>query len=238
MADISNNIFDELKKELVSLKIKPVEKVNEADICARFSVTRPPVRLTFQRLADLGLLEVIPYKGTSATLLNLEKIHQIIFLRTSVESWIIKDFIKNKPTEFEMEELYHNIRMQKIHINTDPVDEKEFYRLDSQLHQYWFDKMNCSEIWKMIQEDLSYERFRMLDFVGTQKYADIVSDHEKLVKAISNGDTEAIVPILSSHLNAGLKRMGNLILTDYKQYFVYDEEKNDYWVKYNESLQK
>ena len=238
MADISNTIFDELKKELVSLKIKPGEKINESDICTRFSVTRPPVRTVLQRLADLHLIELKPYKGISATLLSLEQVYQMIFLRTSVESWVIRDYIDRVPTALELEELEHNLRLQKIHISSETVDEKEFFRLDSAMHQYWFDKMNCSSVWTMIQENLNYERFRMLDFVGTMKYSEIVGDHEELLNVIRDGRKDDIVPVLSSHLNAGLRRMGNLIQTEYKQYFGYDEMQNEYWVKYFEKLSK
>ena len=236
MPDVSTIIFEELKKELVSLTIKPGEKISEADICDRFSVTRPSVRAAFQRLQDVGLLEVVPYKGVTATLISLASVHQMIHLRTAVESWIIRDFIASEPSPFILEELEHNLRMQKLHIQAENVDEKEFYRLDSAMHQYWFEKMRCGEIWNTVQKDINYERFRMLDFVGTQGYQNIVRDHEKLLNMIREGNTEQVVPILSSHLNAGLARMGNLIREDYRNYFVLDEEDNGYWVEYNHRL--
>ena len=236
MPDVSTIIFEELKKELVSLTIKPGDKISEADICDRFSVTRPSVRAAFQRLQDVGVLEVVPYKGATATLISLASVHQMIHLRTAVESWIIRDFIESNPSPFILEELEHNLRMQKLHIQTENVDETEFYRLDSAMHQYWFEKMRCGEIWNTVQKDINYERFRMLDFVGTQGYQNIVRDHEKLLNMIREGNTEQVVPILSSHLNAGLARMGNLIREDYRNYFVLDEEDNGYWVEYNHRL--
>jgi len=238
MADISTTIFDELKKDIVSLAIKPGEKISEADICERFSVTRPSVRAAFQRLQDIGLIEVVPYKGATATLISLSSIHQMIHMRTAVESWIIRDFIASSPSPFVLEELEHNLRMQKLHINAKDVDEKEFFRLDSAMHQFWFDRTRCPEIWRSIQKDISYERFRMLDFVGTLGYSEIVSDHEELLSVITKGETDRVVPILSRHLNAGLARMGNLIREDYRSYFILDEEDNDYWVRYTQSLSR
>ena len=238
MPDISTVIFEDLKRDLVSLTIKPGEKISEADICDRYSVTRPSVRAAFQRLQDVGLLEVIPYKGATATMISLSSVHQMIHLRTAVESWIIKDFITTAPSPFVLEELEHILRMQKLHIQAETVDENEFFRLDSAMHQFWFDRMRCGEIWNMVQKDINYERFRMLDFVGTQGYRDIVADHELLLDIIREGRKEQVVPILSRHLNAGLARMGNLILEEYRSFFVLDEEDNDYWVKYNEILRK
>ncbi|MCR5760397.1 MAG: GntR family transcriptional regulator [Sphaerochaetaceae bacterium] len=238
MADISTTIYDKLKKDIISLKIKPGEKLSEQEVCERFSVTRPSVRAAFQRLQDTGLLEVVPYKGARTTLINLSSVHQLIHLRIAVESWLIKDFIKSKPSPFLLEELEHNIRMQKLHTETESVDEKEFYRLDSAFHQFWFDRMKCSDLWTMIQTDMNYERFRMLDFVGTLGYKDIVADHVKLFEAIRDSNTDMVVPILTSHLNAGLKRMGYPIRDDYKAYFIQDENVDKYWQDYNAELIK
>ncbi len=236
MPDISTVIFEELKKELITLSIKPGEKISEADICDRFSVTRPTVRGAFQRLQDIGLLEVIPYKGASATRISLTSVHQMIHLRTAVESWIIRDFIASKPSPFTLEEMEHNLRMQKLHIKTENVDEKEFFRLDSALHQFWFDRMKCGQVWNMVQEDINYVRFRMMDFVRTLGYEEIVRDHESLLNTIRDGDYDRVVPILSSHLNAGLARMGDLNQDDYQDYFDMDEEDNKYWMNYNRNL--
>ena len=123
MADISTLIFEELKKEITTLKVIPGGRISEADICERFSVTRPPVRTAFQRLQDIGLLETVPYKGARATLISLSSVHQMIFLRTAVESQIIRDFMSTDPTPFEIEELEHNLRIQKLHINEKEVDD-------------------------------------------------------------------------------------------------------------------
>lgn len=236
MADVCTTIFDVLKKEIASLAIAPGAKIGEADVCERFSVTRPVVRAAFQRLQDVGLIEVVPYKGARTTLISLSSVHQMIHLRTAVESWIIRDFIATDPSPLVLEELEHILRMQQLHIRTEQVDEKEFFRLDSAMHQFWYDRMHCDQIWNLIQNDLNYERFRMLDFVGTLGYQDIVADHGRLLDAIRDHKSDRVVPILATHLNAGLARMGDLIREDYKEYFTFDEQENAYWVKYSRKL--
>lgn len=236
MAEISTVIYEDLKSELISLRLKPGEKINEADICDRYSVTRPSVRTAFQRLQDIGLLEVVPYKGATVTRISLASVHQMIHLRTAVESWILRDFIASDPSPFVIEELEHNLRIQKLHIQAEVVDEQEFFRLDSAMHQFWYDRTHCGEIWNMVQKDINYERFRMLDFVRTLGYRNIVSDHEKLLQIIRDRRTDLIVPVLSTHLNAGLARMGNLIREDYRNFFILDEEENNYWVTYTQKL--
>lgn len=86
------------------------------------------MRTAFQRLRDIGLIETIPYKGVRASLKNLCSVNQMIFLRTVVESKVIMDFMDTNHSPLELEELEHNIRMQKLYIQESEVDrEVVFY---------------------------------------------------------------------------------------------------------------
>ncbi len=236
--DISNNIYNTLKNDIITLAIKPGELIIENDMCNRFSVTRPPIRTAFKRLSDIGLVDIVPYKGVTATLLDLDKIYQIIHMRTILEAQTIIDFINNDPDCFTIEELDHNLRLQKLIIQQEIVNENDFFEKDSQFHKTWFDKTNCNQIWNLIQQQLDeYTRFKMLDFVITLKYSEIVKDHELLLKAIKEKNKDLILPILGCHLNNGLKRMGDLIFTEYKQYFK-NTSSTEYWRNYNHKYRK
>lgn len=232
--DLSNIIFEDLKLRLINLNIKPGELIVESEICELYNVTRPPVRSAFKRLSDIGLVNIVPYKGVTATLLDLNKIYQIIHMRVILESQVIRDFIDSKPNCFILEELEHNLRLQKLIISQPVVDETKYFEKDSELHEIWFRETHCEFIWKTIQmQQIEYTRFRMLDFVVTLKYKEILEDHEDLIDAIKNGDSSSILPILGSHLNNGLKRMGDRVFTDYKQYFKHSGN-SDFWKEYNE----
>ena len=231
MADVSTTVFEELKKDIINLVIKPGERISESDICDRFSVTRPPVRAAFHRLQDVGLIDVIPYRGSRATQLNLDAICQIVYNRSVIESNIIREYIKRGPSPLEIEDLEHNIRKQKITVGAEEVNSKEFYQLDSELHEFFFNKMHCPYIWNSIQSDIEYVRFRMLDFVGTLKYPEIVHDHEIIIDAIKRQDSDAIPRIISGHLNNGLRRMRHVSGTEYEKYFLPAKD-TAYWKDY------
>lgn len=231
--DMSNIIFKDLKRKLINLNIKPGELIVEKEVCDFYKVTRPPVRTALKRLSDIGLVNIVPYKGVTAPLIDLDQIYQIIHMRVILENQVIQDFIDSKPNSFIIEELEHNLRLQKIITSQSIVDESEYFKKDSELHEIWFRETHCEHIWKTIQkQQIAYTRFRMLDFVVTLKYKEIIADHEKLIEAIKNGDKEAILPIIGTHLNNGLRRMGDLIFTDYKQYFI-NSDNTDFWRNYN-----
>jgi DNA-binding GntR family transcriptional regulator len=231
--DMSNVIFNDLKKKLINLSIKPGEVVVESEICDMYKVTRPPVRTALKRLSDIGLVDIIPYKGITAPLIDLDQIYQIIHMRIILENQVIQDFIDSKPDNFVIEEMEHNLRLQKIIAGQSPVDETDYFKKDSELHEIWFRKTHCEHIWKNIQmQQIEYTRFRMLDFVVTCKYNEIIDDHEELIRTIVKSDKKSILPIIGRHLNNGLRRMGDLIYTDYRQYFKLSENRS-FWQQYN-----
>lgn len=229
------DIFLTLRKELLDLTIEPGQQIVESHICERFGSSRPPVRNAFQRLQDLGLVEVIPYKGVYASLLDLDYIHQMIHMRTTVEGQIIADFIKSDPNPFIIEELEHNLRKQQILIEQNEVDINVFYKLDTDMHSIWFADRRCSGIWNLIQQqEIHYTRFIMLDFVATQNFKEISSNHQELLDIIKNKELDLIDPVLGRHLNGGLRRMGKKMLEQYRRYFkpTKDEE---FWDTYKKA---
>lgn len=230
--DSNADIFTTLLKELHDLTIKPGEQIQESAICKRFGSSRPPVRNAFKRLSDLGLLDIIPYKGVFASLLDLDYIHQMIHLRITIESKVIEDFITSSPNPFVIEELEHNIRKQQILIDQDDINTTDYYLLDSEMHSIWFQEGRCSGIWDLLQQqEIHYTRFKILDFVATKNFKEITSDHIKLLRAIKNSEPESIYDILAKHLNGGLRRIGERVMTEYGSYFK--EPKNqEYWKEF------
>lgn len=232
--DAGTVIFETLKNELLDLTIKPGQEISEVALCQRFDVTRPPVRTALRRLSDIGLVEIKPYYGIHATLLNMDKVYQIIHMRTVLEANIICEFIKSEPSAFVIEELEHNIRLQKILLTEKEIDSSQFFMLDNQLHLIWYRERKCEHIWNMIQEQkIEYTRFRMLDYQNTTSYTDMVSGHEALVNAIKNKDSSSVEKLLGRHLHDGIRRTNENVLKECSHYFTPPQQK-DFWSDYTQ----
>jgi DNA-binding GntR family transcriptional regulator len=227
-----SDIFSILRKEILELSIKPGETLVESSVCERFNASRPPVRNAFQRLSDQGLIDIVPYRGVTVSLLDLDYIHQMVHLRSTLETRILVDFINNKPNPFVIEELEHNIRKQEIFVNQVSIDKTEFYKLDSNLHNIWFQYQKCEDLWNLIQkQEIHYTRFRLLDYGEMHNYAELYSEHIMLLEAIKTNDTHEISTIVENHLVGGLRRLGTKVFNEYRDFFK--EPKNqEFWEKH------
>ena len=73
----AKKVYDRLKEEIVSCALAPGTDFSEADLCARFKVSRTPVREACLRLEREGLIRIIPYKGYFVAPLILAEFHAL-----------------------------------------------------------------------------------------------------------------------------------------------------------------
>jgi len=216
--DNSSLIYETLKKEIVGLSIPPGTIISENEICERFSVSRTPVRTAFQRLSDRKFIKIIPHKETRVTLLNLNQIRQLIYMRNAIETKVCRDFVDLWNPLF-IEKLRYFLRKQMVLLDTD-FTPQEFYIEDCAFHQVLFKAVDMEFLWRKIQHaEIHYTRFRMLDIIGVRDFGSIVREHENLFSLIEQKKKDEIEPFFTWHLNGGIRRLGERIHSEYSGYF-------------------
>ncbi len=217
-------VYQVLKKEILDLELKPGQLIRENEICQRFSVSRTPVRDALRLLQEQGFVVAAPYRGIYVTLLSLSNIKQMIYMRVAVETMVMRDFSR-MATPLLMEDVYYMLRKQKALIQTRDFKPEQFYRLDADLHGFWFEATKKKKLWELLQaQQLHYTRFRMLDFVTETDFTRIISEHENLVALLEKKDITGMEAALKDHLYFSMKRMRYQIDVEYREYFEEEEE--------------
>lgn len=212
-------VFDMLKQEILNLELKPGQPISENEICSRFDVSRTPVREALRRLQEQGFVNTVPYSGTYVTLLNLDDIKQMIYMRVAVELMVMRDFMKTQ-TPLLLEEIRHQIRCQELLIQEPGFEPEQFYRMDAQMHMIWFAATGRTKLWDFIQaQQLHYTRFRMLDFVTETDFTRIIKEHTHLLSLLEQKDEKGLEEALKEHLYISMTRMKYAIEVEYKDYF-------------------
>ena len=132
-------VYQVLKKEILDLELKPGQLIRENEICERFSVSRTPVRDALRLLQEQGFVKTVPYKGISVTLLNLSNIKQMIYMRVAVETMVLRDFMEIV-SPMVMERIRYEIRKQQAVIKEPDFKPEQFYRMDAEMHNIWFEE--------------------------------------------------------------------------------------------------
>ena len=206
-----NEIYEMVQNEIVSLAIKPNEMLGENALSARFGVSRTPIRSVLQRLQENGFVRIIAGKGTFVEPINIEIASELIYLRVSVESRVLRDFIMTaSPTDIESVRYAYHMLLEAAE-GTDDIetfDINNFLQKDLDMHKIWFKAMN------------KISRFIRLDIVGARNVPDVINEHGKIMELIDSKTIDGIEELMSSHLSGGIRRLGSKLFTDeYKNYF-------------------
>ncbi|MBS5604718.1 GntR family transcriptional regulator [Clostridium sp. AF18-27] len=217
-------VGETLKQEILDLRLKPGQMISENDVCDRFGVSRTPVREALRLLQEQGFVETVPYRGTYVTLLSLDNIKQMIYMRVAVETMVLRDFIAVQ-SPMVMEDIRHQIAKQQALIQEKDFEPEQFYRMDAKMHSIWFTAVRRQKLWEMLQaQQLHYTRFRMLDFITETDFTRIIGEHKELFGLIEARDERGVEASLKEHLYYSMKRMRKSIEVDYKDYFEEEPE--------------
>ena len=87
-------VYESLKSDILDLRLKPGQLLKETEICEKFGVSRTPVRDAIRLLQEQGFVKNVPYQGVFVTLLSLNYIKQMIYMRVAVETSVLRDFAR------------------------------------------------------------------------------------------------------------------------------------------------
>ena len=81
----SETIYDTLKDEIIFLKRKPGEEIDQDEISRRFDVSRSPVRDALMRLRSDALVVMRPQRGCWVSRIDLSRVDDECFFRLALE---------------------------------------------------------------------------------------------------------------------------------------------------------
>lgn len=219
MNTVGDDVYELMKREILNLSIKPGTLVTEQVICEKYNISRTPSRHVLQRLRDEGLIFSIPYKASYVSLLDLDSIKQLIYMRTAIESRVIKDAILLNHDDL-ITRLERSLKKQEELLSGN-FSPEEFYEMDSEFHENWFIETDKLIVWQEIQKLLvHYTRFRMLDIVVVKNFYAIFEEHRELVRIIKETRLEDVDDMITKHLNGGIERLSDKISGEYRDYFL------------------
>jgi DNA-binding GntR family transcriptional regulator len=82
---LTDRAWRALEEEIVTLKIAPGSVVSEAGLSARLGLGRTPVREALQRLANEGLVQILPRRGIIVTEIDVAAQLRLLEVRREIE---------------------------------------------------------------------------------------------------------------------------------------------------------
>lgn len=194
-----DEIFEYLYEEISSLRLRPGDKISEADIAAQFSVSRQPVRDAFSRLANLDLLLIRPQRATEVKRFSMREIEKSRFVRAAVEKEVLRRAAELCDSAGAAE-LDAALAQQDAAIEQRDVD--GFGKLDYAFHKALCQIAKAAFAFDVIMaEKAKVDRLCMLGLSKEDRMPELVADHREIAEAVKAHDGERAVAVGERHLS-------------------------------------
>lgn len=192
-------VFDFLYEEISSLGLMPGTKISEAEMAAKFGVSRQPVRDAFSKLDNMNLLLIRPQKATVVKKFSLTSIASARFVRLSVELEIArKAFALWDGTHADT--FAKSLVEQKKALDARDID--AFHKLDYDFHKLMCKAAGSEFAFEIISEHKTQvDRLCVLSLTAVDGMAQLIEDHNRIVKLLSEDDENALCEALRLHLS-------------------------------------
>ncbi|POD93615.1 GntR family transcriptional regulator [Pectobacterium odoriferum] len=195
---VNQQIYRVLRKDIVECNIPPGKLLSEKEISVRFDVSRQPVREAFIKLAEAGLVQIMPQRGTFVMKISEQRVADARFIRQALECAIARRAAE-MVTEEQLLTLEHNLRRQELAAQNDQV--REFLSLDDSFHQLLTQIANCPLAWETIESiKATMDRVRFLSLSQVSPPLSLIQQHYLIFSALKARDPDAAEKAIREHL--------------------------------------
>ena len=196
---VNQQVYRALRRAIITCQVLPGVLLSEKEISSQFNVSRQPVREAFIKLAEAGLVKILPQRGTFVTKISIKKVIDGQFIREAVECAIIKR-VAQEITESDLVLLDKNLAEQ-IDANK-RKDIRSFLEKDDEFHQIIMNVIDCPMAWETVENiKAMMDRVRYLTLEDISPPENLVKQHEKIVIALKKHDPEMAALALHEHLS-------------------------------------
>lgn len=204
---ITRQISRILRERIIQVDLKPGDRLSESEVARFYDVSRQPVREAFIRLADQGLLAILPQRGTIVSRIGYNAVLDARFLREAIEADIAKILALQQDAA-----VIRELRAQLDHQARVGQDTpQDFFGYDDLFHRTLAEAAGKGGAWKQIEGLKSQmDRVRFLS-LGQFPQRKLIAQHGAIVDAIERGAVPQANAAVRRHLREVLSELPQIV---------------------------
>ncbi|MCF8038220.1 MAG: GntR family transcriptional regulator [Desulfohalobiaceae bacterium] len=160
---LAEKITNILTKAVLEGEIKSGEQLVELEYQKLFNISRSPIREAFRKLEKMGMVEIIPRKGTFVKSLSQRDIEENFPVRATLEGLAAKMAYQNRD-EYFLNDLEQ--KLLDMEAAAEKHDSMRFWKEHSVFHEFFIEKSEN----KILRDVLFNLRTQSLWFQFSYKY--------------------------------------------------------------------
>lgn len=196
---VNQQIYNALRKSIINCFMLPGEAISDKEIAKLFKVSRQPVRDAFIKLSSLGLIQILPQRGTFVMKISVRQVNNGRFIREAIETAIVKRACTQMTNE-QLQLLSNIIAQQKIAAQNNNLS--LFLTLDEDFHSALARSIDCAEAWELLEGIKAHlDRVRYLSLDNVTPLPALIKQHEEIVEGLQSKDPDQAETAMRRHLS-------------------------------------
>ena len=196
----AEQVYGALREAIITCRLEPNEAISENRLCGMFQVSRSPVRIAITRLAEDGLIDIFPQRGTFVAPIKLTQVREAQFARTVLEVALIEEAAR-RWQDRDTAELKANLDLQREHAKAG--DRWGFYLDNEDFHHAIARAARLEGVWTTVQSvKMLWDRIGHLANRVPAHTAKIIEEHRNIVAALERRDPKAAAAAMKQHLKS------------------------------------
>lgn len=195
-ASLSEQAYESIKQEIVSLKLPPGSVINEATLQGELGLGRTPIREALKRLSLEKLVVIVPRRGMFVTEIGIRDLQQLFEMRLPLESLAARLAAKRGTDE-------HWQRMQAAlnDLSMDDIDNKALINIDRTCHEIIYEAADNEFLRDTLVTHYALSLrlwYYFLSRIGDMREA--IIEHRLIMDALRARDSNQAARLMERHI--------------------------------------
>jgi GntR family transcriptional regulator, rspAB operon transcriptional repressor len=202
---IARKVERVLREAVVQMRLQPGAMLSEQDVAGRLGVSRQPVREAFIKLGEVGLLRILPQRGTQVVRISRKGVEDARFIREAIECAVVREAARLADRAVGRR-LADSLARQRRALKVG--DGPALFALDEEFHLFLAEAAGRPAAWRMVEDvKPQMDRVRFLDMGGAIPMKTVIAQHEVIVDAVRAADPDAAEAAMREHLSEILRSL-------------------------------
>lgn len=204
----ADQIYLHLRNAILSWQLLPNQPMSENRISAVCGVSRSPVRTALARLAEDGLIDVFPQRGTFVAPIRFNAVREAQFVRAALELALVEEAV-TRWSHADGQELRSCLARQQRHV--EERDAAGFYAENEVFHLLIAKAAGLEGVWKTIQSVKTlWDRVGHIANQSSEHLEAVMAEHRQISDALDRKDRSEARHAMTVHMNSITKAIERL----------------------------
>jgi len=196
--------YDHVRDRILDGSSPPGTFLSEREVAGELQMSKTPVRVAFERLAEQGLVTIAPQRGVIVAGMDSTQIVDHYDLRVALETFVVRRLSERQLHAWAQAQLQANLAHQ-VKLVTGQVDIVGFTQADADFHLILASALGNGEILQIMNRQRDRVRhvvdsiFRRDPRVPPMSCA----EHSAIAEAVLDRDAERAAELMTVHLENG-----------------------------------